>query len=566
MELRNYQSEAIAALWAHVRTREDNPCIVLPTGAGKGVVMAQVAKDVVAWKGRIAIVAHVKELLEQTAGNIVRMAPEIPVGIYSAGLKSRDLGYPVTVAGIQSIYNKAEQLGPVDIIAIDEAHRIPPDGEGQYRTFLDAAKKLNPNVRLVGLTATPYRMSTGMICGRDQILNQVCYEIGVRKLIVDGYLSPLKSKATAERTDVSKVSIRGGEYVQGELQAAMIDDQEKVVRACLEISQKVEDRKSTIVFCTGIDHARMVAQFLRDINDTEAFLATGGSQEGSQVRTVFGDTPDAERARTIADFKSGKVKYLVNVDVLTTGFDAPGVDCVAILRPTLSPGLFYQMVGRGFRLAPGKKDCLVLDFGNNLFVHGPVDRIVISEDKKTGQVGNGGARFKECPHCSEVLPYSCEVCPDCGGKIPKLEDCFAPHSDSAASQEPLSGPEDIAEITYQKHEKRNNPEGKPPTLRADYFCGLIRTPSEYIGFESVSSFARRKAAEWWLLRSTEPVPKTVEEALEVIRTKGINEPRQVVFKSENGFLKPEKYIDMKLNLAPSVVNGVERDANLRGAW
>ncbi len=538
MQLRQYQQEAVDAVWNHIRNRNDNPCVVLPTGAGKGVVLSELARQVVEWSGRIVIVAHVKELLEQTAGNIMKMAPEIPVGIYSAGLKSRDLGYPVTVAGIQSIYDKAEQLGPVNIIAIDEAHRIPPDGEGMYRTFLEAAKKINPDVKLIGLTATPYRMSTGMICAPDNLLNQVCYEIGVRKLIVDGYLSPLRSKATDQTFDTSNVSIRGGEFVQGELEKAMASDEMKVAAACYEIVEKTVNRKSVIVFCSGVAHAQMVAQMLTDIAGTDL------------VRTVFGDTQSDERARTVADFKSGKVSYLVNVDVLTTGFDAPAVDCVSILRPTMSPGLFYQMVGRGFRLAPGKKDCLVLDFGGNLLMHGPVDRMVISEDKKTGQVGNGGARFKKCPKCAEMMPVSCEVCPDCGEKLPREKRGIG-HEATAATQEALSGPENVLSIVYQRHEKKIDEKKTSVSLRVNYDCGMMWPVSEFLCFEH-KGFAQTKAAEWWRARSSEPVPRTIDEALRIIAAKGIQQPKQLILKSEGKYLRVEKYLGMAFETSPNV--------------
>jgi DNA repair protein RadD len=265
MELRPYQSEAIASLWNHIRTREDNPVLVLPTGAGKGVILAQMAKDVIGWQGRMMIVSHVKELLVQTAGNIQAMAPEIPVGVYSAGLGAKETGYAVTVAGIQSCYEKAAEFGPLDIIAIDEAHRIPDDGEGIYRTFLEAAKQINPSVRLVGLTATPYRTGSGFIAKADNLLNKIAYEVGVRQLIVQGYLSPLRSKAAVNKIDTKGVGIRGGEFIQSELQQAIAQDQDKVALACYEIAQKTEDRKSVLFFATGIDHAKQIAQFLMDI-------------------------------------------------------------------------------------------------------------------------------------------------------------------------------------------------------------------------------------------------------------------------------------------------------------
>jgi len=529
--LREYQRKAVDALWNHIRTRDDNPCIVLPTGAGKGVVLAQIAKDVVAWNGRMAILAHVKELLEQTAGNIMKMAPEIPVGIYSAGLGSRDLGYAVTVAGIQSIYDKAEALGKLDIIAIDEAHRIPPDGEGMYRTFLDAAKKLNPHVRLVGLTATPYRLGSGRICLPENLLNAVCYEIGVKQLIVAGFLSPLKSKTSVESTDVSNVSIRGGEFVQSELQAAMSGDEGKVVLACMDIAHKTQDRKSVLVFATGIEHAKQITQFLEDIL-------------GNPVPMIICDTPSEERARTVREFREGRLKYLVNVDVLTTGFDAPAVDCVAILRPTMSPGLFYQMVGRGFRLADGKKDCLVLDFGGNLMRHGPIDRIRPPKSSSAAKASDQ-PDYKECPACREVVANGCEVCPDCGLKFEKKErqPREINHDGRAADKDVLSGPEEVFSVEYSRHNKKDAPEGHPPTLRVDYHIGAMWPVSEFVCLQH-QGFARHKAEAWWKLRSSEPVPTTIDQAIETIMAKGILQPKKIVLEMEGKFARIVRVMDL----------------------
>jgi len=539
MDLRVYQTEAVNALWKHIREREDNPVLVLPTGAGKGVILAQIAKDVVAWGGRLAIVSHVKELLEQTAKNIQMMAPEIPIGVYSAGLGSKDTGYAVTVAGIQSCYEKASEFGKLDIIAIDEAHRIPEDGEGMYRTFLDAAKAINPLVRLIGLTATPYRLGTGMIAKPENLLNKVAYDIGVRQLIVQGYLSPLKSKSSVEKVDVSSVSVRGGEFVQGELQKAVMGDEGLVVRACCDMVARVDTRKAALVFCAGIDHAKMVAQFLKDLAGED------------QVKTIFGDTPSDERAATIQAFRDGKLKYLVNVDVLTTGFDAPNVDCVAVLRPTMSPGLWVQMVGRGFRLAPGKTDCLVLDFGGNLMRHGPVDRIVIDERRR-----GAGEPWKECPVCQEVVPIGCDVCPDCGGLFPRNEvgKREVNHDVTAADKSILSEPEDVASIQYVKHRKMKD--GRfSITLRVIYSYGLAEV-SEFVCFEH-QGFARDKAAKWWRARSSEPTPLTVDGALNLIKQTGIKEPRKIALVSDGKYLRVDRAIDFRFNDKPQIVESGE---------
>ena len=174
LTLRPYQHEAVAAVYQHLRERDDNPCVVIPTGGGKTPVMATICRDaVVTWGGRVLIVAHVKELLEQSADKLRVVCPEVKFGIYSAGLKRRDTQAPVIVAGIQSIYKRACELGPIDLILVDEAHMIPPEGEGMYQQFLAEAKVVNPNLRVIGLTATPYRLKSGLICTPDHFLNEV---------------------------------------------------------------------------------------------------------------------------------------------------------------------------------------------------------------------------------------------------------------------------------------------------------------------------------------------------------------------------------------------------------
>ncbi|HPF34966.1 MAG TPA: DEAD/DEAH box helicase, partial [Candidatus Krumholzibacteria bacterium] len=389
LELRPYQQASVDAIYRHLRDRDDNPCVVIPTGGGKTPVMATVCRDAVGrWGGRVLILAHVKELLEQALEKIQIVAPEMwmKTGLYSAGLKSRDTEHPIIIAGIQSVYRRACELDAFDLVIIDEAHMIPPDGDGMYRTFLDDARKVNPNLRVIGLTATPFRMKSGMICEPGNVLNEVCYEIGVKELIVQGYLCPLVTKGAAEPLDTSGLHVRAGEFVAGEAEALM-DTDELVESACREIVEQARTRRSVLVFTSGIKHAEHVAAAL-------------GRMVSEPVATVFGETASEERDQVLADFKTGRIKYLVNVNVLTTGFDAPNIDCVAMVRPTLSPGLYYQMVGRGFRLNEGKENCLVLDFGGNVLRHGPVDAIrVHAVHHRAG----GEAPAKQCPECLSLI-------------------------------------------------------------------------------------------------------------------------------------------------------------------
>ncbi len=501
IQLRSYQIEAINAVYAHLRTRDDNPCVVLPTASGKTPCLAAICRDAVQqWSGRVLILAHVKELLEQAVEKLHAMAPDLwnRIGVYSAGLRSRDTEHPIIVAGIQSVYRRAADLDRFDLILIDEAHMLPPDGEGMYRTFLAEAKVVNPNIRLIGLTATPYRMTTGMICGPDNLLNHVCYEVGVRELIVQGYLCPLKSKAGKRKVDTSGLHLRGGEYIAGEVEALM-DDDALVRSACREIVECTQGRRSVLIFAAGVQHALHVQRVLSEL--------------GQECGFVCGETLPFERAETLKRFKAGMLKYLVNVNVLTTGFDAPNIDCVVLLRPTNSPGLYYQMVGRSFRLHPGKSDALILDFGGNILRHGPVDALRVQDR----EAGSGEAPAKECPQCQAVIHAAYSVCPECGFVFPPRE--RQRHDREASTEGVLSGEatdteHEVTDTFYSVHVKRDAPEDHPRSMRVEYRVGWNQFVSEWVCFEH-SGYARAKAEAWWRQRSRERVPNTAQDAVEL---------------------------------------------------
>ncbi len=321
MELRPYQQAAVDAVYNHLRSKDSNPCVVIPCGCGKSVVLAQIAKDAIEkWNGRVLILAHVKELLEQNSDKIRKLCPELNIGIFSAGLKSRDTDEPVIVAGIQSVYNKACDLGAFDLVIVDEAHLIAPDGDGMYRTFLKDMKVINPHVRVIGLTATPFRLKGGLICQPENILNEVCYEAGLKEMIAQGYLSPLISKAGRTEANLADLHIRGGEFI-GEEMAAAMDNEQIVSSACREIVDLTRDRKSVLIFTTSVEHCKHVAEKIH-------------AYSGQECAVVTGDTSAGERAEIISRFKGelvpadlfGKMKpqlkFLANVNVLTTGFDA----------------------------------------------------------------------------------------------------------------------------------------------------------------------------------------------------------------------------------------------------
>lgn len=506
MQLRPYQRECVDAVYDHLRTRDDNPCAVVPTAGGKTPIMATICKDAVGqWNGRVLILAHVKELLEQSADKLRAVCPEIEFGIYSAGLKRRDTRNPVIIAGIQSVYKRACELDAFDLVLVDEAHLIPLEGDGMYRQFLADAKVINPELRIVGFTATPFRLKTGPICTPEGFLNHICYEVGVRELIVGGYLCPLITKAGINKADFDGLHVRGGEFVADEMEALM-DEDERVEAACGETVGYTRDRRGVLMFASGIKHGEHIVRVLAD-------------KHGIECGFVTGETPTAERDAILGRFRRGELKYLCNVNVLTTGFDAPHIDCVALVRPTMSPGLYYQMVGRGFRLHPSKENCLVLDFGGNVLRHGPVDGIKTT----TVDRGDGAAPAKECPECQALIAAGFAVCPQCGYEFPPPE--RQKHEAKASEAGILSGQVTttkyrVQDTYYSVHTKRGASEDAPKTMRVDYRVGWHEYKSEWVCFEH-EGYARQKAVAWWRRHSPDPVPDTAERAVEIAQGGGV---------------------------------------------
>lgn len=549
IQLRPYQAEAVRSVYQYLENHDDNPCVVTPTASGKSIMIAQIATDAVCrWRGRVLVLAHVKELLEQNAGKIKALCDGIEVGVYSAGLNSRDTDTPILVAGIQSIYNKADIIGKFDLIIIDEAHCIAPDGEGMYRTFLLAMQKKNPLLRVIGFTATPYRMKGGLICKPENILNKICYEVGIKEMIAHGYLSPLISYAGKAEADLSSLHIRGGEFIADEVEKAM-DEERLVVSACREIYEKTMDRKSVLIFTSSVKHCRHVVKILSEMAHQEVAIVTG-------------DTPPDERAEILDRFKGVEIKdllgdakpplkFLCNVNVLTTGFDAPNVDCIALLRPTNSPGLLVQMIGRGFRLSPetGKKNCLILDYGENIMRHGPIDCIRIHEREK----GNGKAPAKMCPECRALIHASYSICPECGFQFP-INNRNIKISPYASRDGVLSGQisyeeYDVLDVSYEIHHKRGD-SSAPPTLQVNYRVGLYQFKHEWVCPEH-SGYARQKFEKWWYMRAAVGVlaPATVEEALSMARDGLLAEPKKIRVQIVSGE-KYERIVKVELGERP----------------
>ena len=484
MTPRPYQSAALDALDAHLNTSATNPCVVLPTGAGKSPVIAwAIQRYKIAYPSfRCIVLAHVKELVAQNADKLKTIWPEAPVGIYAAGLRSRQTDQPITFASIDSVNKRALEFEPFDLIVVDEAHRIPMKGEGKYRRFIADCKLNNPAVRVVGMTATPYRLGVGDVCHADHILHEVCYDINVAELIRDGYLCPLRSKAGQSRPDLDGLKKRGGEYTNSSLSDAT-DRPELVAAAVNEAVPMLRDRNGIIFFCVDVDHCTHVSQELR--------------RHGIDAPCLTGKTPTAERDRVTQRFVDGHLRAICNVNVLTEGFDATRADAIVLLRPTMSKGLYYQMVGRGLRTDDRKSDCLVLDFAGCIDRHGPIDQLEGDE-----------VWLITCAECAEVFSRAVGKCPDpaCGWEIPKqvIEDIEKAkakrllHGATASQRNIIStdGPETIQvdSVSVNRHSKP----GSPDSLRVTYRCGLS-TYREWVCLDH-HGYAGTKARAWWRAR------------------------------------------------------------------
>lgn len=508
MELRPYQRGAIDALYDYFAGNTGNPLVVMPTGTGKSVVIAGFVREAVsAWpETRILMLTHVKELIQQNFAALLRLWPNAPAGIYSAGLSRRDIRAQVLFAGIQSIHRHAARVQRCDLVIIDEAHLLGWGDGSMYRAFLEQLTEINAGMlKVVGFTATPYRLDSGMLHkGKDRLFTDIAYQVPVLDMMQQGYLCPVIPRHTDTQLDVSSVGTRGGEFIAGQLEAAV--DQDDTTRAAVaEIIHNGEGRGSWLVFCSGVKHAVHVRDAIRE--------------HGISCETVTGDTPAGERDSILSAFKSGRLRCVTNANVLTTGFDAPGIDLVALLRPTQSVSLYVQMVGRGTRIAPGKDDCLVLDFAGNTARHGPIDTVDGHRDPKDGEPGE--APVKTCPECQAINHASVRVCIDCGFEFPPPEPKVAPRAATNALLSTQMQPEwcNVSGVTYRAHSKP----GKPTSLRVTYQCGLV-SHSEWVCFEH-TGYPRQRAEAWWKRRTEAPIPATVDAA--IAQAPGLREPAAI---------------------------------------
>lgn len=387
--LREYQQDAVNATLNHFRLSNESAVIVLPTGAGKSLVIAELARLA---KGKVLCLAHVKELVQQNHQKFSLTGQK--AGVYAAGLQQKQSQHAVTFASIQSVFSNLSAFSqPISLLIIDECHRVNHEShsndKGQYQQVINTLKTINPAMKVLGLTATPFRLGSGWIYHkhyhgfqRDStgaFFQRCIYELPLRYMIKHGYLTePKVEDATISNYNFHDLATNTFGQADEQDLNQLISKYPRVTQAIVEQIQAVcHDRKACMIFAATIKHAQEIISYLPK----------------NQAGLVTGTTPLQERDQLISAFKQEAFKYLVNVSVLTTGFDAPHVDFIAILRPTQSISLYQQIVGRALRLAPNKKDCLIIDYAGNGY------------DLYTPEIGHAKptrdsqAVLVECPQC-----------------------------------------------------------------------------------------------------------------------------------------------------------------------
>ena len=443
--LRDYQQDAVQSAYAY--WQNNTSCIIeAPCGAGKSLIIGKICHDSITHDVRVLVVTHRKKLLEQNEAELKNLLPDADTGFYSAGLNQKTQDAQIVFAGIQSIANATIQH--YEILIIDECHLVAPNESGQYHALISKLKEVNPDLKILGLTATPYRLDSGYLTEWETpIFERVVYKIDVKLLIKRGYLCPVVSNGGGVKVDVSKVKHKGGEFLDSALESLYMS---KTVEIVADIVKKGIDRKAWLIFCVSIEHAEQVTTELISHGIDAACYHSQSDNE-----------------YILDDFANGRLKCLVNVNILTTGSNFPIADMCVLLRATESTALYVQIVGRVMRLYPNKKNALLLDYGGNVLRHGCIDDVAV---KAKGE-GTGEAPAKECPSCETILHAAVRECPECGYIFEREPDKkleLNAFDGAVLSDQRKVQKVPVDRVSFKIHKKI----GKPDSIKVTYHCGM----------------------------------------------------------------------------------------------
>lgn len=494
---RDYQIIANNALFDCLRRRMKRLIVCMPTGTGKSILIAMfIYQIMLEWSGvRILAMTHVKELIKQNSDKLGEIWPTAPYGIFSAGLKQRETKMPIIFGGVASVVGSIKELGRFDIVLIDEVHLMNSKDDSMYGSIINYLLTLNPNLILIGWTATPYRTGQGLLT-ETGLFTDIAIDMTTMKwfqwFIDNGYMSMIIPKRTNTQLDVSNVRITAGDFNKAQLEDA-VDVRDTTYLACKESIELGADRDCWLTFAAGVKHAEHLAEMFRNF--------------GIPTEAVHSKMASSKRDKVIQDFKNGRIRNLVNKGIFTTGQDHPPIDFIIDLAPTMSTGLHVQKYGRGGRPFEGKINCLGADFAGNVPRLGPINDPVIPRARGKGVPGVAPIRI--CDQCGTYCHASARVCYVCGYEFPHQIHIQATAGTDEIIRTDVPQVEEFAvnRVLYNKFEKNSI-----GILRVNYICG-IRSFSEVVCLEHQGR-AGHLAGDWWKRRMrVDKAPPTVNEAL-----------------------------------------------------
>jgi DNA repair protein RadD len=555
--LREYQRRAVDSIKNYLEFKIGNPVVAAPTGSGKSLIIAYFIKEEIEKKSdkKIIIVTHVKELAIQNYEEFYNITVGINCGIYSAGLNRKNISQ-VTFATIGSIVTKTAEFGHIDYLLIDEVHMADTTRETMYKKFINGLAKNNPKIRIIGFSATPYRLGQGLIT-EDGIFTDICFDNtrleDFNYLLEEGYLDYLITKKTLMQIDVTKIHTLGGEFKQNELQET-VNTYQLIHTAISESMPYINKRKCIVIFAAGIEHSINITNMLNN-------------EFGISAKSIHSNLSNSERNAAISDFKAGKFKIAVNNIILGIGVNIPQIDMIIDLHPTKSTSRHVQKYGRGTRpcyadgydlstkegrrnaIKAGEKphNCLVLDFAGNTFRNGAINDPIIPI--KNSQIHRSKSPYKICKKCLTIHPRKVKICNTynyltddiCDYEFNKYED---PDLTNEASNEDIIVKEKIKKKTNNNkisewftvkkilyYSVKNSNDGIP-MLAVKYECNE-QDFIEYICIEH-KGFLKKHASNWWEVMCKDKeisIPNNVIEALKNLSSLNIAKNIYVNFSS-----------------------------------
>lgn len=522
---RDYQEYAVGSIFdALNKSTDSNPIVAMPTGSGKAVVIAVFIERLLRYAPdtKIVMATHVKELVKQNYNKMIAKWSNAPAGIYSAGLRRRDVFSSITFAGIGSIYRRIEEFKYTNVLVIDECDLVSPNDKTMYMAFINGIRQHNPSLRVIGLTATPWRTKQGSLVDNG-LFTDICFDMtGIEAfnwLIDEGYLLPLVPRATNNYLDTSGVKVLGGEYNQSQLQSAV--DQYEITKLALEEAVSMGgDRKSWLVFCAGVEHSIHTQEILQELGVTCGVVHSGNKAYPFNNKM---------RDQAIADFDNQVTRAITNNSVLSVGYDNPKIDFIIHLAPRLSSRRWVQELGRGTRPdyapgfnlttkqgrlnaieASGKQNCLVGDFGHSTKKLGPINDPVIPTGKRKKR-SDAGAPIKECPNCQTFIHASIFECPHCGYEFEREVKIKTESDTTELIRKERVLPEiEVFKVDHVIYNSHTNKANGNISLKVTYYCGM-RSFTEYIPLEMRKM--RHYVETWWIQRINKDCPYKVKDAL-----------------------------------------------------